>query len=171
MTIDPTDVDALPVPAALQADPLEGTREQRIHLQGGEVAAEWWKTTLETHHLPGGPLLTRQVQIASGQLRPVLYRGDVFTLAHDPDDDEAVLRLLWHVLAWGSGMKLRHNRRRLASIASHRESRGGGASGRGASGPVRPRSCLPTVPAGPAQHGEAPGAGVLLEVPVLHWCQ
>ncbi len=40
MAIDPTDVDALPVPVALQADPLEGTREHRIHLQGGEVAAE-----------------------------------------------------------------------------------------------------------------------------------
>nr|WP_262414340.1 hypothetical protein [Streptomyces acidipaludis] len=36
------------------------------------------------------------------------------------DSDDDVLRLLWHVLAWGSGLKLRNNRRRLDSIRDGR---------------------------------------------------
>jgi hypothetical protein len=35
----------------------------------------------------------------------------------DPSHEHDVLRLLWHVLAWGSGFKLRHNHKRLKGIA------------------------------------------------------
>jgi hypothetical protein len=33
------------------------------------------------------------------------------------DSEEELLRFLWRILAWGSGMKLRHNRKRIRAVA------------------------------------------------------
>jgi hypothetical protein len=48
----------------------------------------------------------------------MLTRADLFALAIDLDTDGALLRLLWHVLAWGTGPRPRNQRRLLASIAN-----------------------------------------------------
>lgn len=119
MAAEPTNVCLLPVPAALQADPLPCSREQRIHQHEIVVAPDWWNTALVCRGLPGGPLRARPGASATGVTRWVLSRGDVFALARDLDQDEAVLRLLWHVLAWGSGQKLRLNAKRLATVAGN----------------------------------------------------
>ncbi len=46
-----------------------------------------------------------------------ISRGELFSMAGSLDSDRDVLRLLWHVLAWGSGSRLRLNRRRLDGIS------------------------------------------------------
>lgn len=50
-----------------------------------------------------------------------LSRGDLFTNAANLDagSDAELLRFLWRVLAWGSGMKLRLNRKRMRAVADN----------------------------------------------------
>jgi len=53
-----------------------------------------------------------------------LSRGDLFTDAANLDagSEEELLRFLWRVLAWGSGMRLRLNRERIRAVADNRPS-------------------------------------------------
>jgi hypothetical protein len=74
-----------------------------------DVNAIWWDRQLVRLRLPGGPLLGA-----------TLSRTDLWGLAAGAaDDDEAALRLLWHALAWGAGLKLRQCRKRLEFIADN----------------------------------------------------
>jgi hypothetical protein len=88
------------------------------------VDLDWWNTSLSERGLPGGPVTgldgTGDV-VAAG--RCVITRGHVFGQAADAAaDPDAALRLLWHALAWGSGVrpqdKYGNNLRRMDSVAA-----------------------------------------------------
>jgi hypothetical protein len=116
MRIDPTDVDRLPVPACLQRAEL-GVRAERIHGHAGAVKTVWWNRTLNVYGLLGGPLSGEVRRCRDGSPRHYISRGDVFALACQIDQDEvALLRLLWHALAWGSGFELLNKKEPLAVI-------------------------------------------------------
>ncbi|WP_459710481.1 8-oxoguanine DNA glycosylase OGG fold protein [Actinophytocola sp. KF-1] len=65
------------------------------------IREKWWHTAITSRRLPGEP-----------PVGPALSRAQVWA----PDTD--VFTLLWRTLAWGSGSHLRHNLRRLGSIAA-----------------------------------------------------
>lgn len=83
------------------------------------VDLDWWNSSLSERGLPGGPVTG--LSAASGVVdsgRQVITRGHVFSLAAGAaDDPDAALRLLWHALAWGSGLKYRLDHQRMDSIA------------------------------------------------------
>jgi len=64
------------------------------------IREQWWREEIASRGLPGTP-----------PIGPALTRAQVWSPAAD------VFTLLWRALAWGSGSKLRHNKRRLDSIA------------------------------------------------------
>jgi hypothetical protein len=83
------------------------------------VKAAWWNTRLAELGLAGGPL--RSSEAADDPAQTVtIRRRDLFALAEPVAEgratDEDVLRLLWHVLAWGSGSARRQNAARMASF-------------------------------------------------------
>lgn len=79
------------------------------------VPTDWWNAALAHYGLQGGPVVGHAGR--DGTTR--ISRAQLFELASDtdPSEERDVLRLLWHVLAWGSGFKLRHNHKRLKGIA------------------------------------------------------
>jgi len=53
-----------------------------------------------------------------------ISRSDLFALAEGVADDESgvnALTLLWHTLAWGTGVKHRNNKRRIKSVLAKRD--------------------------------------------------
>ncbi|MFF3253859.1 hypothetical protein ACFYWP_23260 [Actinacidiphila glaucinigra] len=112
MTHPGPDLTSLALPPEGQAA-LALPRAQRIHAHTITVPVTWWNAALKSRGLPGGPITAP----ADGPGRNSISRAALFTMATAPlDSDEDVLRLLWHVLAWGSGSKLRNNHRRLDVI-------------------------------------------------------
>ncbi|MER7624367.1 hypothetical protein [Streptomyces sp. NPDC126503] len=107
----PTDLSRLSLPRACR-DALAGPRAERIDQHTVPVAAHWWDVEVAAARLPGVPVV--------GSGAGVLSRGDLFEDAAtlDAGSDEELLRFLWRVLAWGSGMKLRLNRRRIHAVAA-----------------------------------------------------
>lgn len=107
----PTDPRRLSLPRACR-DALAGSRAERIDQHTVPVAAHWWDVEVAAARLPGVPVV--------GSGAGVLSRGDLFKDAAtlDAGSDEELLRFLWRVLAWGSGMKLRLNRRRIHAVAA-----------------------------------------------------
>lgn len=107
-----TNLTSLVLPLPCQAA-LALPRAERVHAHVVPVPVAWWNAELSARHLPGGPLMTAM----DGAGHSVISRATLFSVAAGPmDTDDDVLRLLWHVLAWGSGSKVRNNRRRLDSI-------------------------------------------------------
>jgi hypothetical protein len=106
----PTDLSRLQLPRACH-EALAKQRSERIDSHTIPVATTWWNTELAAAGLPGAPMASSDVT--------QLSRGDLFADAAklDTDSDEELLRFLWRVLAWGSGMKLRLNRKRMRAVA------------------------------------------------------
>ncbi|MFF2519074.1 hypothetical protein [Streptomyces sp. NPDC058086] len=106
----PTDLSRLQLPRACR-EALAKQRSERIDSHTIPVATAWWNTELAAARLPGAPMASSDVT--------QLSRGDLFADAAklDADSDEELLRFLWRVLAWGSGMKLRLNRKRMRAMA------------------------------------------------------
>ncbi|MFJ6492547.1 hypothetical protein [Streptomyces californicus] len=106
-----TDVSRLRLPRAGR-EALQRPRSERIDGHAVPVAGAWWNAELAAARLPGGPVVGPGVT--------ELSRGDLFADADrlDPGCDEDVLRFLWRVLAWGSGKKLRLNRRRIRAVTA-----------------------------------------------------
>ena len=104
----PTDLSRLPLPHACQ-EALRVPRAQRIDDHAVPIAAAWWNAEIAAADLPGAPVAGRGV----------LSRGDLFEDAAELPglSDEEFLRFMWRVLAWGSGKKLRLNRRRIRAVA------------------------------------------------------
>lgn len=115
MRCSPTDVDRLVLPE--RGRTTLGYRKDRVVDQRIAVNLDWWNARLAEWRLPGGPVSGRGVSGTTVTGRAEISRGDIFVLARDRDS-AAVFRLLWHVLAWGSGSKLRGNRRRLVAVAA-----------------------------------------------------
>ncbi|MFD4760318.1 hypothetical protein ACFWOJ_15955 [Streptomyces sp. NPDC058439] len=55
---------------------------------------------------PGGLARRTITGRSDGADSVVVSRADLFSMAASVDSDGSILRLLWHVLAWGSGSKL-----------------------------------------------------------------
>ncbi|MFH9960315.1 hypothetical protein ACH4PR_02925 [Streptomyces mirabilis] len=106
----PTDLSRLQLPRACR-EALAKQRSERIDSHTIPVATAWWNTEIAAARLPGAPMASSDVT--------QLSRGDLFADAAklDADSDEELLRFLWRVLAWGSGMKLRLNRKRMRAVA------------------------------------------------------
>lgn len=111
----PTDLSDLTLPSAALTWLGDRSRTELIHHHAITFNPRWWGTELETRNLPGGPVLGGSDN-ADGRIS----RGRLFALAPDAasGDPEAILRLLWHVLAWGTGTGARNNQRRLDVIAA-----------------------------------------------------
>ncbi|WP_153392683.1 8-oxoguanine DNA glycosylase OGG fold protein [Ornithinicoccus halotolerans] len=106
----------LPVPPDLVTALASTSRHAHVHEHWVPVDPRWWDSRLTEHGLPGGPLQTP----AGRDGRPGITRGQLFALAEDTatGDTEAVLRLLWHVLAWGTGSGYRNQRARVGAVAA-----------------------------------------------------
>ncbi|WP_155990570.1 hypothetical protein [Paraoerskovia marina] len=80
-----------------------------------QLLPSWWDEKLESAGLAG-----HSIDIPShGGGAPRLTRRDLFVMASDLDEgspDDDYLRLLWHVLAWGSGRSRRNNLQRIAAF-------------------------------------------------------
>ncbi|WP_342593451.1 hypothetical protein [Streptomyces inhibens] len=88
---------------------LTAPRTARVHAHSVAVPAVRWNTALTDRNLPGGPIGGDTG--SSGQT--IISRAHLFELAKHLGSDKDSLRFLWHVLAWGSGSKLRLDRSRL----------------------------------------------------------
>lgn len=106
----PTDLSRLQLPRACR-EALVKPRSERIDGQTVPIATDWWNIEIAAAHLPGAPVTEPDVT--------QLSRGDLFTDAArlNTGSGEELLRFLWRVLAWGSGMKLRLNRKRIRAVA------------------------------------------------------
>ncbi|MEU9923795.1 hypothetical protein AB0H51_21300 [Streptomyces griseoluteus] len=106
----PTDLSRLELPRACR-EALVKSRSERIDGHTIPIASDWWNNEVATVHLPGAPVAGADVT--------QLSRGDLFMDAANLDagSDEELLRFLWRVLAWGSGLKLRLNRQRIRAVA------------------------------------------------------
>ena len=109
----PTDLSRLQLPRACR-EALAKQRSERIDGHTIPIAIDWWNAEIAAAHLPGAPVAGPDVV--------QLSRSDLFTDAAnlDVDSDEELLRFLWRVLAWGSGMRLRVNRKRMRAVADNR---------------------------------------------------
>jgi hypothetical protein len=93
---------------------LESTsRTKSVFEHRVQVDPDWWTAALEESGLPGGPVRGDDTSGTS------ISRAHLFELAQPAHggDDDVVLRLLWHTLAWGAGTKGRNNRSRVATVA------------------------------------------------------
>src|SRR5690625_5024856 len=92
-------------------------REEIIHQHSVGIGATWWDN--QDEQIPGLPLKN---SLVNGN--PRLSRGDIFELAKPiktEGDGTAALRLLWHVLAWGTGPTQRGNAQRIKAVTSDLE--------------------------------------------------
>ncbi|WP_173079140.1 8-oxoguanine DNA glycosylase OGG fold protein [Phytohabitans rumicis] len=97
----------IPVPH----DAAAGIRDRTclIH-QKITIEPSWWAAKLAQYNAPGGPLQHTDRH---------LTRANVWTHTRGAANDELVAaRLLWHALAWGTGTRPRHCRRRIRSVAA-----------------------------------------------------
>ncbi|MER6911396.1 hypothetical protein ABT354_06975 [Streptomyces sp. NPDC000594] len=133
----PTDLSRLQLPHACR-EALAEPRAERMDAHTIPIATDWWNTETAAARLPGTPVTGPDVTRLS--------RGDLFEDAAglDTDSDEELLRFLWRVLAWGSGMKLRLNRKRVQAVANDPSS-----------ALAALRQALRTAPEDPAQAYEA----------------
>lgn len=94
-----------------------GGREQTVLRHGfteSQLALGWWRRTLTD--LDMGHI---EVSVdPRGNGANALTRGDLFELGRHVATDQDALTFLVHVLAWGSGVSTRNNRRRLEAFSA-----------------------------------------------------
>ncbi|PKQ18264.1 MAG: hypothetical protein CVT68_04270 [Actinobacteria bacterium HGW-Actinobacteria-8] len=94
-----------------------GRRQERVLEHGfseHQIALDWWKKELKTAGLDAWEVSVDP--LGSGATR--LDRATLFELGQLAHDHESTLRFLLHVLAWGSGIGSRNNRKRLAAFSN-----------------------------------------------------
>jgi hypothetical protein len=115
----PTVLDGLVLPRQCRTE-LAQPRSHRVLGHSVTVNLDWWNERLTESWLPGAPIAGIDgsgVMVTAGSAQ--ISRQQLFTLAgYVMEGGEAALRLLWHVLAWGTGTKPRQCRKRLASVAA-----------------------------------------------------
>lgn len=90
------------------------TRHESILGHAVHVGLTWWN---RHEHLPGRPVMAEKHTSGAHPLS----REEIFTLADDATTDEtgtAALTLLWHVLAWGTGVSQRGNAKRINAVTA-----------------------------------------------------
>lgn len=98
-------------PEALIEHLRSSSRKEAIHDHAISVRTGWWNAQED---LPGGP-----VHASDDDGAQKILRADLFSLADDAVTDESGAKaqaLLWHTLAWGTGVKHRNNKRRITSV-------------------------------------------------------
>ena len=116
----PTFLDDLILPAQCHEDLTNQQRSDRVLRHSVTVNLDWWNQRLTDLELPGTPVTGTNASglpVTGGAAQ--VSRAQLFSLGGPVvEDGEAALRLLWHVLAWGTGTSARQCRRRLASVAA-----------------------------------------------------
>lgn len=100
-----------PPPEALVEHLRSSSRNAAVHEHAIKVRTGWWNAQKD---LPGGPL-----HATGDNGAETICRADLFALAEDAVNDKSGTRaqaLLWHTLAWGTGLKHRNNKRRIKSV-------------------------------------------------------
>ena len=113
-----TDLSALEPPPELLARVRAADPVKEIHSHAVEVDLTWWNEALSSHRLAGGPVCGDRggEEVDSG--RATMTRGNLFQLsAAAVESEEGAQRLLWHALAWGSGLKVRKNLQRMEAVS------------------------------------------------------
>lgn len=94
-----------------------GDRQNTILHHGftaDQIGLGWWEATLSKTGLSGFTVRIDPFHSGNGKLT----RSDLFRLGADASDEDKVLDLLLHVLAWGSGLSRRQNIARLSAFSS-----------------------------------------------------
>lgn len=105
-------MQAAPPPPALLDWLATTSREASVHSHSIRVGLDWWN---QRHAGLAGLPVT-----ADGQTTgyPRMTRARLFALAEDATSTpEGALRLLWHTLAWGTGVSQRRNDLRVAAVS------------------------------------------------------
>jgi hypothetical protein len=109
----------MPVPDGV-GESVASSDPQKVRDQFVYVDPAWWEQKISAAGLPAAALTT--APRSETDTRPVITRSQVFNTARrlrDGDDsDEAVMSLLWHALAWGTGRRYRQNERRINAMRS-----------------------------------------------------
>lgn len=118
----PTDLSTLGPPAGCRDWLLTADPQAQIVDHAISVDLTWWNQSLQARALPGGPVVGTDMhgQVVDHGLARIT-RGDLFALVAAQDDSPAAaLTLLWRVLAWGAGRKVRLIHQRMDAIAGDR---------------------------------------------------
>lgn len=100
-----------PPPQALIDHLRTSSRDGAVYDHAISVRPDWWNAQKD---LPGGPI---RATGANGARK--IRRADLFALAEGAVSDKSGTQaqsLLWHTLAWGTGLKHRNNKRRIKSV-------------------------------------------------------
>lgn len=126
-----TDLSSIQLPTRARRWLTDHTRDDLLYGWPVEVNLSWWNAA--TAAVAGGPVTGRAAsrsihgeegedgkQSVMEQGRATIRRQDLFTLAAArPSTEQDILTLMWHVLAWGSGLKPRQNRNRIRSLTAN----------------------------------------------------
>jgi hypothetical protein len=107
------DLDTLTLPAGAVQWLQTTSRTTSVLDHRVKTDPDWWAAALLQSGVPGGPVRGDDAS------DPNISRARLFELAaaaEDGDEDD-VLTLLWHTLAWGTGTKGRNNQSRVNSVA------------------------------------------------------
>lgn len=116
--VERTDLSTLSCPKSVLAALGRGHHDY-ISQHGFEINLDWWNEHLDALDLPGVPISGRRAGELVFDGKAWIERKDLFDLADDAcSRPDSALYLLWHVLAWGSGNKLRRNDLRLHAVAT-----------------------------------------------------
>lgn len=100
-----------PPPDALVEHLRSSSRDGAVYEHAISVRTGWWNAQKV---LPGGP-----VRATGDNEVQKICRADLFRLAEGAVNDKSgtsAQSLLWHTLAWGTGLKHRNNKRRIKSV-------------------------------------------------------
>jgi hypothetical protein len=100
-----------PPPDALVEHLRSSSRDGAVYEHAISVRTGWWNAQKD---LPGGP-----VRATGDNEVQKICRADLFRLAEGAVNDKSgtsAQSLLWHTLAWGTGLKHRNNKRRIKSV-------------------------------------------------------
>lgn len=111
----------LPCPPVVREQVLRTRRDDVVLAQGfteRELGTAWWRNEIQA----SGASADLGIVWDDNEEPRRLTRRSIGQLADrtfetDQPDDDAVLRLLWNVLIWGSGLSRRQNRRRIEAFA------------------------------------------------------
>ncbi|MGN6610118.1 MAG: hypothetical protein ACTHMS_24310 [Jatrophihabitans sp.] len=111
-----TDLTRIDVPPACRTWVANADPAKWIFGHEVTVDLDWWNKELAERQLAGAPLAADDGR-TTGQA--AISRRRLFALGERAQDDAgASLALLWHSLAWGSGLGRRNNLRRLNAVAA-----------------------------------------------------
>lgn len=113
-----TDLSSITAPDRLVEYLQRSQRSETILQHSVRITPGWWVDVLQEAEA-NEAVVRPDGEDAEGS--PTLSRSRLFELAKQASsaqDDEAVPRLFWHILAWGTGTGARNNRRRVRAVTA-----------------------------------------------------